>query len=133
MITLSDGIRTVQLSKDLYWPDEFSWSSVEQKTDRGLTGALIVQAMRKTSGQPITLMPHDSNSGAMTRATVDQLQAWVNTPGQILTLTLASYGKTFRVIWNHEDGAREAEPFVFFSDPNSGHYLMTTLRFITVE
>ena len=46
---------TVSLSDGFLWSDEFDWNSIEQKQDRAVDGALIIQEGKKKSGRPITL------------------------------------------------------------------------------
>jgi hypothetical protein len=131
-ITLSDGTTTLTLDPDLYWSDEYDWAATEQAIERTLTGALIVQAAGRIAGRPITLEPEDDNSSWMTRADMDTLAAWANTPGQTMTLTLR--GIAHNVIFRHHDGGPyTAKPVVHYSDPAGTDWVLVTLRFTTVE
>jgi len=132
MITLSDGQTIVELPEDLYWSDEFIWSAVEQSAIYSVTGALIIQTGKKLAGRPITLQSHDGQSAVASRETMAKLQAWRNTPSQRLTLDMPDYGHTATVMFRHQDGAVEAEPLVFYSDPVSGDYVFPVLRFFEV-
>lgn len=132
-LTLSNGTTSIELDPDLYWPDEFAWSRIEQSVSRGINGSLIVQQAVKQSstGRPITLQPEDDSSAWMTRADVDQLQAWVDTPQ--LTLTLAGLrGTTRSVMFRQQDGALDSRPVVHYSDVNGGDFYRVTLRLMEV-
>lgn len=129
LITLSDGITTVELPYDLVWTDEFSWAATEQAVTRGLTGAPIVQVMARIAGRPITLTPPDAG-GWMPRSTWSQIQIWLDAPGQRLTLTLR--GVAHLVVFRHQDTGAEAEPLFHYADPDGADYVRPTFRFLTV-
>ena len=121
--TLSDGTTTIALSDHLQWRDELTWSPVSQQVQTSLTGALIVYAAARTAGRPITL------SGAwLTRAVLDQCQAWAAVPGQALSLSLR--GTAYAVLWRQQDGAIEATPVIPWVDVDAADYYRATLRFI---
>lgn len=127
--TLTVGATTVALPDDYYWPDEFTWSPVEQTSERGITGALIVSTAVRTGGRPITLQPIDDESAWMPRAVLEQLHTWAATPGQQMTLGLR--GVTRTVIWRHEDApAISTTPVVHFSDTDPGDHYVVTLKFL---
>lgn len=134
MITLSDGTATVELPDDLYWEDEH-WSPVEQAMSRSLTGAAIIQVAAAQKGRPITLAPPSrwgSGGGWMKREHIPQIQAWADTPGQVLTLTLR--GQAHSVVWRHQDApAFEAENLWHSTDPQPDQWCMPTFRLMTVE
>jgi hypothetical protein len=130
-ITLSAGAVNLPLHPDLYWADEFSYTPVEQATERSVSGALIVDTYLRDSGIPITLQPDDDDSAWMTHATLSQLRTWAAVPGQVMVLTLRGLART--VIFRHEDGAIEAQPVVHFSDTQSADMYRVTLRLMEVE
>jgi hypothetical protein len=131
MITLTNGTTTLELDEDLYWDDEFAWSATEQSVERSLTGAQIIHLGLRQAGRPITLRTEDESSGWMTRADMVALQAWANTPG--LQLTLSLRGTDYSVLFRHHDGgAFEARPVVHYADPDPSDWVVPTLRFITV-
>ena len=99
MTTLTYGATTLTLPDDMLWTDEFTWQSVEQRSEYSITGALIVEASAKQSGRPITLEGTDSRY--VSGAGVAQLHAWSQTPGQQLTLTLRGVARS--VIFRHHD------------------------------
>lgn len=129
MITLASGTTTLHLPGSLEWADEYDWSPVVQEAGYSLTGALVVEASAKQAGRPITLKSGDDR-GWVTRATVDQLQAWAGSPGKVMTLTLR--GQARQVIFRHQDGALEAQPVLFWADPADTDYYTITLRFTEV-
>ncbi len=126
-ITLAVGSTAVELSPDLYWSDEFSWSPVTQSTERSITGALVVQVAAMTGGRPITLGPEDDGSAWMPRSAVEQLRNWADGAGTVMTLTLR--GQVRDVIFRHHDGpAIEARPIAHFADANATDPYLCTLR-----
>lgn len=134
VITLTAGGVTLQLDPDLRWTDEFDWFAIEQTAERGLTGALIIDAGARQGGRPITLAPPDDNAAWMPRAVLSQLQAWEADAD--LELSLSLRGATYTVGFRRWDGAPiEARPVLFVSDPLPGdfgdHYL-ATLRLVTL-
>lgn len=129
-ITLTDGVVTLDLDPDLYWEDEFTWASVEQSMTRGLTGRPIIQIGTRAGGRPLTLRPFDESSAWMTRADMAQLRIWADEPGQVLTLTIR--GTAYQVMFRHQDGPHEAQPVVFYADPDSTDWVLATLRFMTI-
>ena len=128
-ITLSDGVTVITLSPDLRWIDWHDWHPVEQMAERTITGALVIEPQTRVGGRPITLAPDADNSGAMQLDVLQQLTVWAGIPGQQLTLTMAGYSRTV-VFRHHDDTGMSAKPFVFFNDPVSTDYFLTTLRFM---
>lgn len=132
-ISLAVGATTLQLHPDLFWSDESNWHPVEQSVQRGITGALIVQAAERLDGKgrPITLAPIDEQSAWTTRAALDQLRNWAAVPAQELTLTLR--GVTYTVMFRHQDGAAiEASPVVHFNTVDSTDFYLVTIRLMVV-
>lgn len=130
-LTLTAGAITVQLSEDLFWSDEYSWAPVAQSVQPSVTGALIVQQGVRQAGRPITLEPEDDFSAWLERSSLDQLRAWVGTPG--LTLTLAGLrGQSRQVIFRQHDGALDARPVFHFSDVDAADSYRVTLRLMEI-
>lgn len=132
-ITLADGTTEIELSPDLLWSDEFNWHPVEQRAERTVTGALVVQTSQRVGGRPITLEPEDDSSGWMTRAVVEQLRNWAALAGKQLTLTLRNETRT--VAFRHQDGPGvEARPVVHYSDSDvdGADFYLATLRFMEI-
>ena len=128
MTTLSDGLTTITFSDDLQWSDEFAWATVEQTTQRTITGALIVQSSVRSAGRPITLAADADSAGWLQRSTVDQLSAWAAVAGKTMTLTYR--GVAHQVAYRHQDVAITATPVVPFADVLAGDYYHVTLRFL---
>lgn len=133
-ITLTKDGTSLELPEDLLWTDEFSWSAVSQSTQRGIDGHLIVDAMERMGGRPITLMG-DGDSAWITRADLLTLKAWAAIAGQEFDLDVR--GQAWTVIFDHGD-AEEARsmgmsPVVDYSDMEDGDfYCSLVLRFIEI-
>jgi hypothetical protein len=131
VITLSDGTTVVTLHPDLFWSDEMSWQPVEQKTERTITGALVVQTGTRIAGRPITLEPEADNSAWMHRSVVEQLRNWASVPGKTLTLNLRS--ESIDVIFRHQDNtAFEARPVLHYSDVQATDWYRCVIRLMTI-
>lgn len=130
-ITLSNNTTTLTLPDALNWTDEYSWSPVEQTKSYTTTGALLIEESVKQAGRPITL-EGDVNKTWCTRSVVDQLRAWAVTPNIRLTLTIR--GVSRGVTFNHEAGALQGLPVVFYADGSieSSDYYAPTLRLIEI-
>jgi hypothetical protein len=85
----------IEIPEDVWWPDEFAWTPIEQATTRSLTGARIVQQGIKQGGRPITLTSNE-RGGWVSRGTVLALQAQRTAADPSLLLTLAD-GRTYTV------------------------------------
>lgn len=121
------GPTTITLSDDLFWSDEYLWRAVEQRKTYSLTGALLLESKLKLAGQPITLVGNES-AAWITRTVLDTLQTAARIAGQQFTLTYR--GTAYTVLFDHENGAIDAQPVVDFSDPIGADFYVVTLRFI---
>jgi len=131
MITLSDGVTTIELHPDLMWSDEFNWHPVEQHAERTITGGLVVMPAERIGGRPITLEPEDDSSAWFTRETIERLRNWAAEPGKQMVLTLRSTSRD--VVFRHHDGAGfEARPVVHYSDMDTTDFYLATLRFMEI-
>lgn len=123
--TLTVSATTVTLADDTVWLDEFGWQPVIQRTEYSITGALVVDALAKAAGQPMTLdcrwLPYSA---------VQQLEAWKALPAQVLSLFLRS--AAHNVIFDHERGAMDAVPVVDYDVPAAADSYAVTLRFLKV-
>jgi hypothetical protein len=130
-ITLTVGATTVALPPDLYWSDETAWHPVAQSAERTLTGAVIVSSQARSGGRPITLEPPVQLASWMPRTAIEQLQAWADTPGQQMTLTLRGLPRT--VIWRHQDGeVMTARPVQHYADVLPDDAYTATLKFMEI-
>jgi hypothetical protein len=130
-ITLTHQSTTLTLPDALRWSDEYSWSPVEQTKNYTTTGALLIEESIKQAGRPITL-EGDIDKAWCTRSVVDQLRAWAATPNIRLTLVLRGVSRS--VTFNHEGGALQGLPVVFYADGSieSSDYYAPTLRLIEI-
>lgn len=135
MITLTPNLPSavsIDLPDDLLWADELTWSPVNQSTERGIFGTLIVDVMKRSGGRPITLQG-SGNSAWISRSTLKQIAALLAMPG--LKMDLSIRGESFTVIFDH--GSDETtksismEDVVDFSDKeDSDYYCSLVLRFL---
>ncbi|MHB9021299.1 MAG: hypothetical protein ACYC3A_05690 [Halothiobacillus sp.] len=123
MITLTYLTTVLQLGNDLIWSDKNAYSPIVEKTDRSLTGALIVQQSVKTAGQPITLQSDGDTFGLLTRSIVDQLYAWQAMSG--ITLALDFHGTNYSVGFRYDNGAAVIANPVFSAGAPTPTDLMT--------
>lgn len=131
MNTLSDGTTTITFPGGIRWNEEFTWSAVTQAAERTIGGALVLDNQTKTGGCPMTLQSVDADSGWATKASIDQLRTWAQTPG--LELDLVWNGVTYPVTMRHYDPpALEVEPVVPFDDPDSTDFYTLTLRLVDI-
>lgn len=129
MITLTHNAATVTLPDALNWTDEYTWSPVQQSVIYTTTGVPHIEYGTKQAGRPITLEGSEDTTWC-TRALVDQLHAWAQTPGITFSLTLRGTART--VIFDHERGALQGLPVLFFEDGSiaSTDWYVPTLRFL---
>lgn len=123
----------VPLEDGFLWSDEFAWKPIEQSQEYAVDGTLIVQEGKKKSGRPITLTPPDSQ-GWIKRAALSKLQDWSAMQNEQFTLIFEYPHDTrqFNVIFNHAEGAIEAEPVKGIPTVSEGDYYKVTLKFLEV-
>lgn len=120
MLTLPDALN---------WVDEYTWSPVQQTTTYTTTGALLIEEAVKQAGRPITLQGSPDTTWC-TRAMVEQLHAWAQTPALLLTLTLRGIAR--QVTFDHSKEALQGLPVLFYQDSaiGSDDWYVPTLRFL---
>lgn len=125
----SASATTITLPDALNWVDEYSWSPVQQTSTYTTTGALLIEEGVMQAGRPITLEGKVEATWCP-RAMVDQLHAWANTAGIVLTLTLR--GLSHSVTFNHAKGALQGLPVLFYADSAiaSDDWYVPTLSFL---
>lgn len=114
---------------DLIWVDEFDFSPLAADARWSMGGKLIVDEVLRTTGRPITLQGGDSY-GWVTRATVEQLEAWRALPAQQFTLTYR--GTAHTVLMDHARGAVTVRPYLERISYLAGDFYIPTLRFLKV-
>ena len=124
---------TVPLENGFLWSDEFDWKPIEQNQERAIDGTLIIQEGKKKSGRPITLSPSDSQ-GWIKRSSLSILKDWSALQGEQFTLVFEYPHDTrqFNVIFNHAEGAIDAEPVKGFPTVSENDFYKATLKFIEV-
>lgn len=129
-ITLTDGVSPVTLPDDIFWEDEFSWSAVQQNVQPTLSGAICVEVGTLQAGREITLKS-GSNFAWISRATLDQLNAWKAIAGKVLTLTIRGVARN--VIFRHHQGdPLNAEMVLYHSSPAAGDYYTVGIKLMEV-
>ncbi len=125
---------TVLLENGFLFSDEFNWKPVEQNQEYAVDGTLIVQEGKKKSGRPITLLSKTEKQGWIKRAALSKIQDWSALQDEQFTLVFEYPHDTrqFNVIFNHADGAIDAEPVKGFPTVSENDYYRATLRFIEV-
>ena len=129
-ITLANGATTLALPDDLDWIDEYAHRPVAMSVGFTLTGRAHVESVAYVTGRPITLQA-DQSSAWIDRASLDTLKTWEATAGLVLVLTLRTVPRNVMFDSRQSPGA-EARPLIIYSDPASGDYYVSTLRFLTV-
>jgi hypothetical protein len=129
MTTLTYAGLVITLPDGLLWPNEFSWSPVDQSVNYTITGAMIVQSSKKLAGQPIVLAGDVAHTW-MLRLYVKTLKQWAEEPGRVMTLNLRGVDRN--VIFDHANTPIETADVWDFSDPDDTDFVAITLRFLTV-
>ncbi|WDZ50170.1 hypothetical protein LF296_12655 [Acinetobacter vivianii] len=125
---------TVPLEDGFLWSDEFAWKPIEQNQEFAVDGTLIVQEGKKKSGRPITLLSKTDKQGWIKRAALSKLQDWSALQNEQFTLIFEYPHDTrqFNVIFNHQDGAIEAEPVRGVPTVSEDDYYRATFKFLEV-
>ncbi|WP_314341001.1 hypothetical protein [Acinetobacter guillouiae] len=124
---------TVSLSDGFLWSDEFDWNPIEQKQDRAVDGALIIQEGKKKSGRLITLTA-DKNMAWVKRHIVSKLKDWSILQEKFeLQFNYFHDKRTFNVVFNHQDKAIEANPVLEHPTVSEDDEYNVTLRFLEIN
>ncbi|MFW1794950.1 hypothetical protein ACG9Y4_04515 [Acinetobacter guillouiae] len=124
---------TVTLSDGFLWSDEFDWNPIEQKQDRAVDGALIIQEGKKKSGRPVTLIA-DKNMAWLKRHIVSKLKDWSILQEKFeLQFNYFHDKRTFNVVFNHQDKAIEANPVLEHPTVSDDDEYNVTLRFLEIN
>ncbi|MFW1735363.1 hypothetical protein ACG94V_12525 [Acinetobacter sp. ULE_I001] len=124
---------TVTLSDGFLWSDEFDWNPIEQKQDRAVDGALIIQEGKMKSGRPVTLIA-DKNMAWLKRHIVSKLKDWSILQEKFeLQFNYFHDKRTFNVVFNHQDKAIEANPVLEHPTVSDDDEYNVTLRFLEIN
>ena len=124
---------TVSLSDGFLWSDEFDWNPIEQKQDRAIDGALIIQEGKKKSGRLITLTA-DKNMAWVKRHIVSKLKDWSILQEKFeLQFNYFHDKRTFNVVFNHQDKAIETNPVLEHPTVSEDDEYNVTLRFLEIN
>lgn len=131
-ISLTHAGTTLALSERMDWTDEWSWSPVQQSTEYGTTGALLVDVAVKQAGRPITLVGTQTMAW-IPRAMCATLGAWAALPGAEFGLVLRGVARI--VMFDHGRGGFEAESVWQIQDgeESTDQLFLPTFRFIQVS
>lgn len=125
---------TVLLENGFLFSDEFSWKPIEQNQEYAVNGTLIIQEGKKKSGRPITLLSKENSQGWVKRSVLSVIQDWSALQDEQFTL-IFEYphdNRLFNVIFNHAQGAIEADPVKGFPTVSNEDYYKVTLKFLEV-
>lgn len=125
---------TVQLEDGFLFSDEFSWKPIEQNQEFAVDGTLIIQEGKKKSGRPITLLSKENSQGWVKRSVLSVIQDWSALQDEQFTLIFEYQhdNRQFNVIFNHAQGAIEADPVKGFPTVSNEDYYKVTLKFLEV-
>lgn len=125
---------TVQLEDGFLFSDEFSWKPIEQNQEFSVDGTLIIQEGKKKSGRPITLLSKENSQGWVKRSILSVIQDWSALQDEQFTLVFEypHDNRQFNVIFNHAQGAIEADPVKGFPTVSNEDYYKVTLKFLEV-
>ena len=125
---------TVPLEDGFLWSDEFDWKPIEQKQERAINGALIIQEGKKLTGRPITLIPPVQGVGWIKRKHLRTILEWSALGEQfVIEFEYLHDQRRFNVIFNHEAGAIEAKPVKEHPTVSEEDYYIVTMRFTEVS
>ncbi|MCU4418799.1 hypothetical protein HUN33_05095 [Acinetobacter bereziniae] len=126
--------QTVLLENGFLWSDEFDWKPIEQKQDRAIDGALIVQEGKKKAGRQITLIPSESSMGWVKRRELSKIMDWSALQEHFyLEFDYPHDKRKFKVMFNHEAGAIEAKPVKGIPTVSEDDYYNVTMRFLELN
>ncbi|MFW1764830.1 hypothetical protein ACG9X2_05090 [Acinetobacter bereziniae] len=126
--------QTVLLENGFLWSDEFDWKPIEQKQDRAIDGALIVQEGKKKAGRLITLIPSESSMGWVKRRELSKIMDWSALQEHFyLEFDYPHDKRKFKVMFNHEAGAIEAKPVKGIPAISEDDYYNVTMRFLELN
>ena len=125
---------TVPLEDGFLWSDEFDWKPIEQKQERAINGALIIQEGKKLTGRPITLVPPAPGMGWIKRKHLRTILEWSALGEQfVIEFEYLHDQRRFNVIFNHKDNALESSTIKGTPATSLDTYFNVTMRFTEVS
>ena len=123
-------VDSLTLPGDLEWTDEF-WPERKESQDPSLSGSMIIQTSRQTSGRPMTL--ETGENVYVTRQQALDLQAFCDNPNVDTFTVTHPDGRTFTCRFRHGDGLPVDAANAFFrSPPEPDDWYDLTLRLMIV-
>lgn len=120
----------VTLSDSTIWADRDSYSPVAMSRTQTLGMKQVVRAVAVPKGRTITLQGVQ-DTGWVTKAVVDQLQALADAVGA--TYTLNFNGTQYTVMFKHDDPpAFSAAPLVYRNNQAQTDYYTWEVKLVTV-
>lgn len=120
----------ITIPSSIVWTDRKSSPPVTQTRRITLGGKSVFYPQQLVAGMPITLASLE-DQGCVYLDVADQLYELSMAPGA--QYTLAIEGKTFNVLFRHEDPpAFTMEPIIARSTPLAGDLFRVTIKLITV-
>ncbi len=109
-----DDLTEIELTKSLYWVDEFDWSKLAQASPRYTrAGGQALHQSEKLAGRPITL--EIDKHELLDREAYETLQTWSGVAKLQMKLTHGD-GRTFAVVFRNHEAPIECRP-VFHEVP----------------
>lgn len=123
------------LPNDLWWSDEFEWSSVTAAHEYALDGTLIVEQAVKQAGRPITLKQPDSTMAWISRSTLQKLKQWADIQDARFTLKFEyeQDKRVFTVIFDNRSSPLSGSPVIGFPQHGSNDWFVSEIRLIEVK
>ncbi len=125
MITLD----SITLPSDLLWENEFDSKPIEQSSERGLDGTLLLQHGTLINGRSIVLT--GAGDSWVTRSVVEAIEAKKQTNP---LMTLSYHGTDYSVMFDYANTPLEATQLFRIENPGAhqDRYYQITIRLITV-
>lgn len=118
------------LNPNMVWGERYGYSPVAQEVQRTLGGVPVVYSQPLQAGIPITLVATDTQ-GWLTKAMLDAVQSYANTPGAQYELTIGV--ETFNVVFRHHEAPAVAfRPLIERAVPLAGDYFVGEIKLMTI-
>ena len=121
-------LNNIALPNDLEWQDEFTWSPIQQRTERTLTGKLFIEEGTRIKGRPFTLAGAE-NAAWIKKGTLDQLIALATANNN---MALEYHGTNYTVRFRHGETPIEARQVLRTAAPDQDTRYTFTIRLMEV-